>query len=434
MTYLRLQRGWSLEELARRVRLSAERQGLRSGITRQRISHFEHGKRTPSEETQLLFAEVFAVPEREVNPLNWPEWLPATDSPLSLGPRSTFAAVREAMTVDRRAFAAYTGAALTALAHQWSLLEPSRLAGSLGGKTVDGALLTWLEDSTAQLAELATAQRQHTVRLLDAHLATLTDLLRDAHYSEETGRRLHIQVARVAQTIGWHRFDQDQQGAAGRFWHAALHSAHAAGDEDLGAGILSDLAYQAVWLRQPGTAVEILAHAISRANHPASRSLLHLRRARAHAQLDDARACHRDIAAAEARLGAAAHRSPPSWCAWLSPADMSVDTGRCFLDLGAGPEAHRHIADGVRQLPQARAKTKAVFLAYEADGFLRSGEVERAAASASQSLTLARSLGADRCLGLLRDLMPAFSRHGRVHEVSELMTAARAASVPLVPR
>ncbi|RBM24239.1 helix-turn-helix transcriptional regulator [Streptomyces sp. PT12] len=427
MTYLRLQRGWSLEELARRVRLAAEAHGLRSGITRQRISHFEHGKRTPNEETQLLFAEVFAVPAREVNPFTWPEWLPATDSPLSLGPRSTLAAVREAKTVDRRAFAAYTGAALTSLAHQWTLLEPARLTGALGGKSVDSELLAWLESSTARLAELATAQRQHTVRLLDAHLATLTDLLREARYPQETGRRLHIQVARVAQTIGWHRFDQDRHGAASRFWHAALHSAHAAGDRDLGAGILSDLAYQAVWLRQPGTAVEILAHAISRARHPASRSLLHLRRARAYALLEDPRACHRDIAAAEARLGAAAHRSPPSWCAWLSPADLSVDTGRCFLDLGAKRDAHRHIAEGVRQLPEARAKTKAVFLAYEADGYLRSGEVERAADSARQSLTLASSLGADRCLGLLRELMPGFSGHQRVAGVPELVGEARIA-------
>lgn len=425
LTHLRIERGWTLEDLARRIRRAAGRHGLRSGTTRQLVWRWEHGRAVPDDFSQSLLADVFGVEAAEVARLGWPHWLPAHDAPVPLGPHSTLTAVWEAIsTVDRRSFATFAGGALVGLAQQWATLEPWRLAGASSGRHVDPELLAWLEASTSQLATLATAQRQHVVPLLDAHLATLAGLLRDARYGEETGRRLAGLVARTGQTIGWHRFDQGRHSAATRHWHAALHSAHAAADRELGAGILADLAYQAIWLEQPRTAIDILTHAASRARHATSRSLLSLRRARAHALLGEGAACRGDLAAAERSLSAASGLTSPGWCEWMSASDLAVDTGRCLLDLGELRAGHVHIAEGVGQLPSSRAKSSAVFLAYQADGHLRSGEVEQAADAAGRSLRLARDVGAERCLALVGELLPRFADRGAAPGVAELMALA----------
>ncbi|MFD5320334.1 XRE family transcriptional regulator [Streptomyces sp. NPDC127098] len=329
------------------------------------------------------------------------------------------------MQVDRRTFAAYSGASLIALAHDRATIEPGRLAGALRGRHVDGALLDALEAMTTRFADMGTAQRQHALTTLDALHTTLADLLDHGRCDATALRRIHVMVARVATTIAWWFFDHEGHGVASRYWHSALHSAQEVGDHDLGAGILSDLAYQAVWLGQPATAADILSHATTRAAHPASRSLLHLRRARAHALLGDARACHRDLSAAEAHLAATAPDPTPAWCVWMSPADLMLDTGRCLLDLDRTGDAHHHITAGLAQLTARRAKTTAVFDAYRAESHLRANDIDLAADAAARALTTASDIGASRVVAGIRRLLPVFEPHLSVQGVAELMDLAR---------
>ncbi|WP_331738357.1 XRE family transcriptional regulator [Embleya sp. NBC_00896] len=322
--------------------------------------------------------------------------------------------------MDRRTFA-YGSAALAALAHQWATHDPTDLITGPTGKHVDDELLAWLETTSARLTTLATEQRQHTARLLDAHLETVTTLIADARYSPVIGRRLHVLAAALAQTIGWHRFDQGAHRAAAGFWHAGLHSAHAGGDRDLGAGILSDLAYQATWTDTPRTAIDILGHALTRTTHPTARSLLHLRKARAHAALGEAASCRRALAVSERELDAATPEPPPSWCSWMSHADLAVDSGRCLLDLGHHDHAHHLIGEGLQVLQRPRDKTRGVFLTYEAETFLGSGDIDQAASAATQALVLAQRIGAPRCVDLVRALTPRFARHRDAPGVTELL-------------
>ncbi|WP_406220830.1 helix-turn-helix transcriptional regulator [Streptomyces decoyicus] len=428
MAYARIERGWSLEELARQVRHAALLRGLRSGVDRQRIWKWETGRATPDAHSQLLLAAVFGVDERLVESLGWPHWLPGHDGPISLGPHSTVPALREALrtSMDRRAFLTYSTAALASLAHEWATTEPQVLAASLDGKPVDAELVETLEIASDRLTSLVTEQRQHTNTLLRAHLNTVRDLIEQGNYAHSVGLRLHTLAARLSTTVGWHRFDQGRHTSAGHFWHAALHSAHASGDRDLGAGVLSDLAYQATWLQNPKDAADILQSALHRTRHPAARSLLSLRLARAQAALGDARACRVSLSSAERELGTGAGDPSPAWCEWMSPADLLVDSGQCLLDLGEPQRAHQLIANGRDLLPGARAKTRAVFLTYEAGSHLRAGEVDNAAAAAKESLTLATRIGAPRCITLVRDLLPDFKKHSSAEGVHELLELARA--------
>jgi tetratricopeptide (TPR) repeat protein len=299
------------------------------------------------------------------------------------------------MAVDRRTFLTYTPAALTALALQWATIDPALAASATTGRPVDPAFVDWLETTVRDLTSLPTAQRQHTSALLDGYLATVVDLLEHSSYSSKLGARLYSLAASLGQTIGWHRFDHEHHAAANRYWHAAVHASHQAGDTDMGAGALSDLAYQNVWLGRPRAAAESLEHALSRTTNPTARSLLFLRKARAHAMLHEARACYRDLAQAEKLLKSAGDSAPP-WCAWMSQADLAVDTGRCLINLGQPQRAHEQISQGLTLLPPARSKTKAVFLAYEAESLLARGEAAQAAELARDSLTLAQQIGASR--------------------------------------
>lgn len=95
----------------------------------------------------------------------------------------------------------------------------------------------------------------------------------------------------------------------------------------MGAGALSDIAYQNIWLGRPCAAAECLGHALSRTTNLTARSLPHLRKARAHAMLGEARHCYRELAQAERHLNSTTEEAP-RWCAWMSPADLAVDTKR----------------------------------------------------------------------------------------------------------
>ncbi|MFB7472028.1 helix-turn-helix transcriptional regulator [Kitasatospora sp. NPDC056184] len=428
LAYARVLRGWSQGGLVARLDRAARRHGLLSGADKAAVSRWENWRKTPNLDSQLLIAEAFGIRISEMEAYGWPYWLPGRDEPLPLGSAYTVQALHDAQraSMDRRSFMTYSAVSLAGLAARWAAIEPERLTSALGGKRVDAELVDWLEDTSTKLTGLPTEQRQHTVRLMDAHLATVTELIEDGRYSENTGRRLHLLAASLATTCGWHRFDQGRHWAAGKLWGAALQSAHAAGDRDHGAGVLSDFAYQSNWLGKPKVSVDQLGYALSGIEHPAAQSLLFLRRARAHAALGDRSACYRDLSEAESALAVEAADPAPGWCAWMSPADLAVDSGQCLLDLGRTDEAHARIAEGMTLLPRARDKTRGIFLTYQAKGYLQANDVEQALAVTSESLDLATRIGAPRCVALVRELAPAFKPYHRVDGVPDFLERLKA--------
>jgi transcriptional regulator with XRE-family HTH domain len=428
LAYARDLRGWSQADFATVLDRVARSHGLRSGADKTAVSRWENRRKTPNVESQLLIAEAFDVRAADMEAYGWPYWLPGRDEPLPLGSSFTVQALHDAQraAMDRRSFMTFSAISLAGLAAQWAEIEPERLASALGGKQVDNELVAWLEDTSKQMTALPTEQRQHTIRLMDAHLATVTDLIADGRYGETTGRRLHLLAASLATTCGWYRFDHGQHWAAGKFWGAALQSAHAAGDRDHGAGVLSDFAYQANWLGEPKVSVDQLGYALSGTQHPTARSLLFLRRARAHAALGDRSSCYLDLSEAEAALAVDAADPAPGWCAWMGPADLAVDSGQCLLDLGRSDEAHARMAEGMALLPRARDKTRGIFLTYQAKGYLQSNDVEQALAVATESLDLATRIGAPRCVALVKDLAPAFRPYRCVDGVPEFFERLKA--------
>jgi transcriptional regulator with XRE-family HTH domain len=428
LTAARNARGMSEQDLADGVRAAAARRRLRSGTDDSRVRKWQRGV-TPNEESQIYIAEALGLPADIVRVDDWPTWLPLTaDGVVPLSPNSSVLALREALrtAMERRAFLTVSGAALSSLAADWALGPAAALPQTHDGQPIGEELVAFLEQSSQHLAGIATEQPQHTAILLEAHLATVTDLLEHGRYTPALALRLHTLAASLSQTVAWHRFDQGRHTHAGQNWIAGLHNAHAAGDHDMGAGLLSDLAYQAAWRGDHTTAASILHYALTRAHNPAARCLLQLRLARtlaARGGRSERRTVLRSLAAAEQHLGdAGADR--PTWCAWVSEADLAVDSGQALLDLGDTGRAHRLITEGERLLPPTRDKTRGVFLAYRAASYLDLKEPEPAAAAATQSLRLARRIGAPRCIRLVDDLLPRFEPYARAQGVPELLHLA----------
>ena len=318
----------SVGELAADVREAAGRRGLRSGTDDSRVRKWQRGDAEPNAESQIYIAEALGWPADIVRADDWPNWIPLTaDGVVPLGPHSSLLALREALrtAMDRRDFLTISGAALTALAADWAVGPATVLAQDHEGAPVGEDFVALLENTTRYLAGHPTEQRQLTDVLLEAHLTTVTELLEHGRYTPALGRRLHTLAANLSQTVAWRSFDQGRHTHASQSWIAGLHNARAAGDHDMGAGLLSDLAYQATWRSDHTTAARILHHALTRATHPAARCLLQLRLARALAargERNELRTVLRALAAAETHLNEAG-TDRPAWCAWVSEADVA---------------------------------------------------------------------------------------------------------------
>ncbi|MEU1798274.1 helix-turn-helix transcriptional regulator [Streptomyces californicus] len=420
--------GLSQRDLAEAIKRAARRHDRMAGTTKQQVSVWEQG-RVPDPWYQRLIADVFDVDPGHVTELGWPYWLPGNEAPLSLDSGETVAALREAhrrAMLNRRSLFGLAPVALVGLAQQWATLPPAPPPKSATGSSVTPDFVEWLEQSVPHLTTMATADRERAVPLLNSFYETVTGLIANSRYDTATGTRLFALASSLGQTIGWYRFDHEDHATAGHYWAAALNASRRAGDTDRGAGILADLSYQHIWLGQAVPAIDILDLALHRTKDSTARSLLHLRKARALAMNGDGRDCRRSLDAAEHCLNTAT-APPPSWCSWYSASDIAVDSGRCLIELGETGPALAQITAGVAGLPDARAKTRSVFLTYEAEALLRRGEVDHSAATAHEALVLAQNIGASRCVRQIGDLAPRFTAHQKVQGVEKLLSAVRAA-------
>jgi transcriptional regulator with XRE-family HTH domain len=407
LAHLRRQHHWSMNDLACLIRTEARRRGLRSGVDRNRIWLWETGRTAPSEESQSLLAAVLGVPGADLERLAWPGWLPAFEKPAPFSPSGSRAALREVQDtrMDRRSFLVLSSGALVDMAADWARIEPRHLDQALGGQSVDEELLRWLERRSGELRALATGPHRQVSGLIDAHLGTTVGLISEGRYTAAAGRRLHAVAADLAHCAAWQRFDAGRHADAQRHWQAAAHAAHQAGDRDLAAVALSDLAYQATWLSRPADAVRVLEHARSRTRTPAARSLLDVRLARACAVLQDRQGTRCALASAENELERARPQETHPVVSWMSMADVNADAGRCWLDLGEPGRAAAAIDAGLAELQPRRSRTKAVFLTYRAEGSLHGRDASAAAADARAALDTALDTGAARCVDLVSSLL-----------------------------
>lgn len=321
--------------------------------------------------------------------------------------------------------------------------EWMRSAARLGNEVVLGAAVGWLRHTTdvRPVAEGpaddgdpwvgVVAERVRQLRRMDdaGHGAVVLDwclhdlwwtrgvLNRDRPAAGAPVRRgLTRAVGELAQLAGWLACDGGAHGAAQRLWLLGLEAARAAGDVRLGAMILSCLSYQAVWIGDPGHALELITVAGEGAiGWPggAFQALLATRQARAHAGLRQAPDCDRALVAAGESMAGAGRGDDPDWVYWVTPAVLAADAGRARLELGQPHRAAVGLARGLELFGTAQPRNRALHLTSLAQAHLADGEVDGAVEAVDGALGLfgagdSRRLR-DRLAGLvtpLRDSCP----------------------------
>ncbi|MFL1381936.1 hypothetical protein [Nocardiopsis protaetiae] len=250
-------------------------------------------------------------------------------------------------------------------------------------------------------------------------------LMRECGYSEETGRSLLSVLAEQAQQAGWAAFDAGHHDDARGLYEESHRAAAEAGDTALAGNALAYLAYQD---REPHVAAHIAAQACDTLDEhvPATvRALLHERHAWARAVAGDVAATERALEAARGALAAAAGEEQPGWSSWVDRTELGIMTGRCWAELGRPLRAVPVLEEALAGFDDAHARDKALYSSWLAASYLSAGEVEQAAAIASQVLELSMGVASVRPRQRLEPVLRRLRSHHDLPEVAAVLDLAQ---------
>jgi tetratricopeptide (TPR) repeat protein len=242
--------------------------------------------------------------------------------------------------------------------------------------------------------------------------------------------RLHGAAAELLRLAGWASFEAGHHGAAQRFWIAALHGAHSAGDRALGANILGSMSNQAKDLGLFGEAVH-LAEAAKRGypgGSPRVSAILDLRAAEAYAQAGESKRC---LAAIDAGYGSLRDMNDddaggPAWSYWMDEAHINAQAGYCYTRLGDWPRAQDHLTTAIRLQDDSYRREGALRCALLALTYTHQGEPEQACGVANEAVdVLADDVDSDRCIGHIRRVRNALAPYRTVAAVRDFHDRTR---------
>ncbi|WP_406171200.1 XRE family transcriptional regulator [Streptomyces sp. NBC_00996] len=253
-------------------------------------------------------------------------------------------------------------------------------------------------------------------------------LLRDATYTEKTGRALLSILAEQAQQAGWAAFDGGRHQDATGLYEASHKAAADAGDAELAGNALAFLAYQTVaGDRQAG--IEIAARSVAEAGPdaaPGVRALLYERLAWAHAVAGRAGETERALESAAAALAEVDDLPQPDWVTWVDANELQIMTGRCWTELRRPLRAVPVLEAALARYDDAHARDKSLYLSWLADSYLTAGEVEQAASVTGRALDLSAGLASVRPRERLAPVLRRLGEHRALPAVAELLDKASA--------
>jgi transcriptional regulator with XRE-family HTH domain len=206
---LRRERGWSQSQLAAALAAASGR----STITREEVSRWEHGRRTPTPYWLSHLAAVLRVPADALRPAAPDRW-----------PDGAGEALAEAL--------------------EWLVGEPPQVAARRPGRRVGASLAAEVQARIARLRHLDDTLPGHELApVAAAEFDATAALVRDASFSEQTGRSLLTSLGEAGQILGWIEADMGLHQAAQAHYLAGLRAARDAGDVAGAANIVSCIAY-----------------------------------------------------------------------------------------------------------------------------------------------------------------------------------------------
>ncbi|WEB42850.1 XRE family transcriptional regulator [Streptomyces yunnanensis] len=324
--------------------------------------------------------------------------------------------------VRRREF--FKATAVTGLA-----VGLSDLARPQTGRRIVSSVPDQLRERTARLRRLDDVLGGgDTYRVYLGEYQATKALMRDATYTEETGRALLSVLAEQAQQAGWAAFDGGKHAVASSLYEASHKAATEAGDKALAGNALAFLAYQKVnGDRQAG--IETAARSCATAGAdaaPGVRALLYERLAWAYAVAGLATETERALDSAASALAEADDTPQPDWVAWVDRNELEIMTGRCWTELRRPLRAVPVLESALAAYDDTHARDKSLYLSWLADSYLTAREVEQAAAVTSRALDLCAGVASVRPRERLAPVLRRLGEHRTVPDVAEVLEKARA--------
>lgn len=239
---------------------------------------------------------------------------------------------------------AASGPMLVACAVDWLTVPDSVAPARQSGPPLDPEFVYVLSERIIQLRQFDDTQSGPLLLELVVHdLRLAADIATSSSYDPLTGAALFGVLAQLAQLAGWVAVDLDRRAQGQRFLLAGLRFAHASGDRQLAANILSCLGYQTLWMGDGASAVRLIRLARQgtlRSAHPLVAALLASREGRAHALQGDLVACALALDDAAAAFATAWPQDADASHATRAPADSSGTRNRPRPTTR--PSRHRH--------------------------------------------------------------------------------------------
>lgn len=448
---LRSYREWyrldQLEAATLLADLGEARERSRPGVTNEMVSRWERGVSRPGHRYRALLCSLYQVGEAHLGfrrPLPGEvvlhPWDGVDGEPPAVAPWTAQGGIRSARaalegdSMHRRAFLTATAMAVTSPAQDWLIAPPVTAARSATGTVLPPGVVDQLDDITAQLRRMddQLGGAGGLLPLVRQHLTHAVDLIEHRRYTDTVGRRLHSSAAELARLAGWLSFDAGRHVSAQRYFAAALHAAHVAGDRALGANILGFASCQAKDLGQVTEAVQLAEAAV--AGYPGASprvtAILNLRLAEARANNHEPAGTRRALDAAFDRLTDPAVDGEPDWSYWLDEAQAHAQAGYCYLALGDTTRAQIHLHAALdRQGPSfgREATLRQVLLA---TAYSRQGQpdLDQAVALGTAAMTrLAGEIASQRCVGHLGQLATDLTPYRTNAVVRDFLDQTRAA-------
>ncbi|MEU8374399.1 helix-turn-helix transcriptional regulator [Micromonospora sp. NPDC048894] len=307
------------------------------------------------------------------------------------------------VTTDRRQFHAL--AALAGLASVSNLgffatladqspsigLEHVRLAGSLVKEFRE--------------ADAATGANQLCDIAIHVH-GRLASWAAKAHYSRDVGEALQASLADLAVETAWLAHDADRRAAARPYLHEAIARARLADDLQVEARALAQLALLA-WKSQPTESLHC-ADAALRVSAgwatPRLRTLLHLRRACAFAELNDRSAFEREMRNARQQLERGTREEDPEFTHFVNFQEVQGLEALSLLSLDQPNRAAEALRDAIANGSPTHRRNQVYYRVRLVEATYREGDVNEAARMAVDLLPEVRQMNSGRVTRHLADI------------------------------
>lgn len=438
--------GWTQEQLATRVRLTAAEHEADDclSVTRSHINQWVLGSkpsgRAPSMLCETLsrglgrvvtLAQIGLAPAGAVTP-DGPGWDVDTVAALvDLGENDMTMNRRQALTTS--AYSA-VGTALPPASWWDRTLERAQGRSSVSRSTATEVHVEAVREATQFFSRQDQRLGGRAGRTaLIAYLKTdVADYLARRLPSERVRRALFSAASELVYLSGWMAFDSGDHGDAQKNFALAFRMAAEADDAPLAGHILRAAAHQAVDLGHPKRALELAEGSVGQRRYALAsrreRALLGVVHARALAANQLKKEARTALHRAEHDLRAAGSEDAPARVFFFSEASLAHETACTLRDLGDLGAAQTEFKRSVRTRALPFARTHAVTLGYLGDVQVRQGQVEAACATWTKALDAIDGIQSgrvrDTVVQMSHALSPVRARGGRAAD--ELDQRARA--------